>query len=128
MASSWIVRFSLGWRALAPEERQELERHFSMLPASGTGVAQTWEVMVRSDTASTAVMDVSDARPESAAATGSHFSLGGPRRQSPDRHPLVIPSLRAWHLRIAAQSDRQATIVIDESSEPRSAGVSEVKR
>jgi hypothetical protein len=59
MASSWIVKFSLGWGELAREERQKLERHFSTLPTSGTSVGETWKVKVRSDTAATAVHDVS---------------------------------------------------------------------
>ena len=59
MASSWIVKFCLGWEELAPKEHQELERHFSIVPSSGTGVGETWKVRVRSDSATTAVHDVS---------------------------------------------------------------------
>jgi hypothetical protein len=59
MASSWIVRFSLGWSELTREDRQQLERHFSMVPAPGSGLAEGWQVTVRSDTAATAVHEVS---------------------------------------------------------------------
>ena len=59
MASSWIVRFSLGWDELTREDREGLERHFSMVPAKGAGIGQSWEVRVRSDTAAAAVHEVS---------------------------------------------------------------------
>lgn len=58
VASSWIVKFSLGWDELTPDDRHELQRHFSMTPA-GTGTAGGWEVRVRSDTAATAFHEVS---------------------------------------------------------------------
>jgi len=59
MASTWIVTFSLGWDLLTCEERQELEHHFSTVPAGSAGSGECWEVRVRSDTAATAVHDVS---------------------------------------------------------------------
>jgi hypothetical protein len=59
VASSWIVRFSFGWTELTHEDREELQRHFSMVPAAETASAETWEVRVRSDTAASAVQEVS---------------------------------------------------------------------
>lgn len=59
MAASWVVTFSLGWDRLTGEERRELERHFSTVAVSSTGSAECWQVRVRSDTAATAVHEVS---------------------------------------------------------------------
>ena len=58
VASSWIVRFSLGWGEVTREDREELQRHFSMRPATDAAHAETWEVRVRSDTAASAVHEV----------------------------------------------------------------------
>jgi hypothetical protein len=59
VSSSWIVRFSLGWDDdLTVEDRSQLQRHFSMASAPG-GHRESWEVKVRSDTAATAVHEVS---------------------------------------------------------------------
>lgn len=60
MSLSWIVRFSLGWDGeLTGEDRSQLQRHFSIASAGGAGQRESWEVKVRSDTAATAVQDVS---------------------------------------------------------------------
>jgi hypothetical protein len=59
VASSWIVRFSLGWGEMTREDREELQRHFSMVAAADAAHAETWEVRVRSDTAASAVQEVS---------------------------------------------------------------------
>lgn len=59
VASSWIVRFSLGWGEVTREDREELRRHFSMVPAADAAQAETWEVRVRSDTAASAIYEVS---------------------------------------------------------------------
>jgi hypothetical protein len=59
MASTWIVTFSLGWDPLTHQERRELEHHFSTVPAASASSGECWEVRVRSDTATTAVHEVS---------------------------------------------------------------------
>ena len=41
------------------EDREELQRHFSMVSAVDAAHAETWEVRVRSDTAASAVHEVS---------------------------------------------------------------------
>ena len=59
MGSSWIVGLCLGWGDLAAKDRLVLQHHFSMAPAGDAGHGEVWQVRIRSETATTAVQDVS---------------------------------------------------------------------